>query len=92
MVNLLDTSDTFTFTDHSGRPCVALFHDNVKDQEIAEYALTDALPSYLRDQVQKIHKKKYKAKTAKIHGENKNRAAYQRKQSDDILLKEIRGY
>ncbi len=96
MANLLDTSDSFSFSDHNGRPCVVSFHDNVKDQEIAEYALTDALPSYLRDNIKmtrRNEKKQYKQKATRLHYRNKiNSKAKENKSYDDMLLKEIRGY
>lgn len=93
MTRILDTSDTFSFADHAGRPCVVSFDDNVIDQEIAEYGITDQLPYIYREHIPSM-KKKYKTRNADRFGINhkKQTQAFKQKKLDDMLLKEIRGY
>ena len=90
---ILDTSDSFSFSDHSGKPCVVSFHDSVIDQELAEHALTDQLPYHMREHIPSM-KKKYKTRNADKFGINhrKQSQAYKQKKLDDMLAKEIRGY
>lgn len=92
MTTILDTSDSFSFSDHAGRPVIVTFADSVDDQEKIEHGLTDALPYHMQEQIPYM-KKKYKTRNADRFGINhrKQSQAYKQKKLDDMLLKEIQG-